>query len=136
MKTLMMAAGALAASALSADAQAIRIQDERHGWGLEIGSRRHEQVLVGYRDEIVGYEDVWVDREVTTYETRTVVRRVLVGYDRCRRPIYRSQRVCEQVPVCSTRRVCEKRPIYEKRPVYETREVCRPSRGIHFSFGR
>jgi hypothetical protein len=76
---------------------------------------RCEQVLVGYRDEIVGYEDVWVERPVTVYETRSV----FAGYDRHRRPIYR----CQQVPVCRTQRVCEKRPICEKRPVYESREV-------------
>ena len=144
MKTLMMVTAAtatLAASALSADAQAIRVRDDRHGWGVEVGRRhdapRCEQVLVGYRDEIVGYEDVWVERPVTTYEMRTVYRSVFVGYDHCRRPIYRTQPVCEQVPVCSTQRVCEKRPICEKRPVYETREICRePSYGFRFSFGR
>lgn len=134
MKTMMMAA-ALAGSAMSAEAQEIRIRNGHHGWSVEIRPR-HEQVLVGYRDEIVGYEDIWVDRTVTTYEMRTVFRRVFVGYDHCRRPVYRQVAVCEQVPVYGSQRVCEKRPICERRPIYETREVCRPSRGIPFSFGR
>src|SRR5688500_3906990 len=128
MKTLMMAGAAavtLAASAGLADAQdhhrsKVRFEflpNERH----EV--RRTESVFVGYRDEIVGYRDVGVERPVTVYETRTVYRQVIVGYDQCRRPIYASRPFCERVPVCRTERVCEKQPIYEKRPVYETREV-------------
>jgi len=146
MKTLMMAGAAavtLAASAGLADAQdhhrsKVRFEflpKQRH----EV--RRTETVLVGYRDEIVGYRDVWVERPVTVYETRTVYRQVIVGYDHCRRPIYACRPVCEQVPVCRTERVCEKQPICEKRPVYETREVdCheqpRTPWGISFLFGR
>ncbi len=84
---------------------------------------RCEQVLVGYRDEVVRHEEVWVERNVTVYETRTVYRTVLVGHDACGRPIYRRQAVCERVPVCRTERVCERRPVCEKRPVYETRQV-------------
>lgn len=102
--------------------------------------RRTETVFVGYRDEIVGYRDVMVERPVTVYETRTVYRDVIVGYDHCRRPIYACRPVTESYPVCRTERVCEKQPIYEKRPVYETREVCherpRAPFGISFSFGR
>ena len=145
MKTMLMTGTAIAALAAStglADAQdhhrsKVRFEfvpDTRH----EV--RRTETVLVGYRDEIVGYRDVWVERPVTVYETRTVYRQVIVGYDHCRRPIYASRPVCERVPVCRTERVCEKQPIYEKRPVYETREVCqekpRPRWGISFLFGR
>ena len=137
MKILVMAAAALAVPALSAEAQEIRVRDR---WSSG-SAPRHEQVLVGYRDEIVGYEDVWVQRPATTYEMRTVYRRVFVGYDPCRRPIYRTMPVCEQVPVYGTRRVWEKRPICEKRPVYETREVVchktpRSRWGFSFLFGR
>jgi len=145
MKTLMMVGAAtvtLAASAGLADAQdrhrsKVRFEflPERHD------VRRAETVLVGYRDEIVGYRDVWVERPVTVYETRTVYRQVIVGYDHCRRPIYASRPVCERVAVCRTERVCEKQPIYEKRPVYETRDVVchekpRSPWGISFLFGR
>ena len=100
--------------------------------------RRCEQVVVGYReevvgyrDEIVGYEDVWVERCEPSYETRTVWRTVVVGRDRCGRPVYARRPVCERVPVSRSVRVCEKRPIVRKvpvcetRPVYETREVVR-----------
>lgn len=148
MKTMMMvgAAAALGASALTAGAQECR-DDDRRGVRFEFVPqrpreiRRTETVLVGYRDEIVGYRDVWVERPVTVYETRTVYRQVIVGYDHCRRPIYATRAFCERVPVCRTQRVCEKQPIYEKRPVYETREVvCRePNRGlwgVSFSLGR
>lgn len=145
MKTMMMvgaAAATLAGTALTAEAQdhksRIRFDFMPHE-RREV--RRTETVLVGYRDEIIGYQDVWVERPVTVYETRTVYREVVVGYDHCRRPIYACRPVRESVPVCRTQRVCEKQPIYEKRPVYETRDVvCRePNRapfGISFSFGR
>jgi hypothetical protein len=137
MNKTMLALAALASAAWAAEAQAHgeRTYRERHcGACLKLfettrWERREvktcEQVLTGYRDEIVGYEDVWVERPVTVYETRTVVRQVFAGYDRCGRPIYRSRPVCERVPVCRTERVCEKRPIVEKRPVYEMREVVR-----------
>jgi hypothetical protein len=153
MKTLMMlgaAAATLASSTGLAEAQASRRCDERQGAPRisfdflpreRYEVRRTETMLVGYRDEVIGYEDIWVERPVTVYETHTVYRSVFVGYDHCRRPIYRSMPVCEQVPVRHTQRVCEKRPIVEKRPVYETREVgnCerRPSPwGVSFFFGR
>ena len=149
MKTLMMlgaAVATLAAATGRAEAQACR-DESRHGIRFEFlprerrEVRRTETVLVGYRDEIVGYEEVWTERPVTVYETRTVYREVVVGYDPCRRPIVRCVPVCEQVPVCRTRRFCEQRPVVEKRPIYETREgvSCdrRPSPwGISFSFGR
>jgi hypothetical protein len=134
-------AGALAATAVTAHAQDSR-SGFRHGWGYELGRQpqRHDvpscapaPVVVDYRDEIVGYEDCWVDRPVTVYETRTLYRQQVVGYDHCGRPIVRSVPVCEQVPVCRTERVCEKRPIYQKRPVHSARHH---SWGIHFSLGR
>ena len=118
MKTMVMAAAALAASTGLAGAQDIRfdfLPRERH---------RTETVLVGYRD-------VWVDRTVTVYETRTVYREVIVGYDHCRRPIYACRPVRETVPVCRTERVCEKQPIYETRACRE-----KPRWGISFLFGR
>lgn len=91
----------------------------------------HREEVVGYRDEVVGYEDVWVDRCETRYVTRTVYRQVVVGRDRCGRPVYAARPACERVPVTRTVRVCEKRPVVRKvpvsetRPVYETREVVR-----------
>jgi len=150
MKTLNIALAALATAGFAGEASAHgeRMHRERHcgacvklfettrwekkevrrcenvlvGYRDEIVGYRDE--VVGYRDEIVGYEDVWVERPVTVYETRTVYRNVFAGYDRCGRPIYRSQPVCERVPVCRTQRVCEKRPIYQKRPVCEKRPIC------------
>lgn len=135
MKTMSLAVVALVSAAFAGEASAhggsgcgkrhsgpcIKLYESTRWEKREV--KRREQVLVGYRDEVVGYEDVWVERPVTVYETRTVYRQVFVGYDRCRRPTYRSQPVCEQVPVCRMERVCEKRPICEKRPVYETRDV-------------
>jgi hypothetical protein len=133
--------GALIATAGAAEAQECRdggrpkIRIEFPGRVEEI---RTERVLVGYRDEIVGYEDVWVEKKVTVYETRTVVKQVYVGRDRCGRPVYETRRVCESVPVCKTVRECQKRPIYQKVPVYETRECRRPEPrwGFSFNFGR
>ncbi len=135
MKTTSLALAALASLGLAGEASAhgTRTYRERHcGSCIALFEttcrerrevRRCEQVLVGYRDEIVGYEDVWGERPVTVYETRTDWRPVFVGYDRCRRPVYRTQPVCERVPVSRIQRVCEKRPVYGRRPVYETREV-------------
>jgi len=91
----------------------------------------HREEIVGYRDEVVGYEDVWVERGAPRYETRTVWRTVVVGRDRCGRPVLARRAVCERVPAGRAVRVCEKRPIVRKvpvretRPVYETREVVR-----------
>ncbi len=82
-----------------------------------------EQVLVGYRDEVVGTRDVMVEREITEYAERTVWRRVLVG-TRCGRPVYRNEACIEKIPVCTRIvTVCERQPIIEKRPVYELRDV-------------
>jgi len=83
----------------------------------------YEDVVVGYEDVIVGYEDVMVTKTITEYETRTVWKRVYVGRDCAGRPIYRNQQVCERVPVCRTVRVCEKRPILDKRPICEKRPI-------------
>ena len=128
MKTMMLTAALLAAPAL-AQAQECRPD----GLRIEAGflpprpSVRTETVLVGYRD-------VWVERPVTVYETRTVHRKVCVGRDRHGRPVYACRPVCEPVPVTRMERVCEKRPIYE------TREVrCEPPSwrwGVSFGFGR
>ena len=87
-----------------------------------------EQVIAGYENRLVGYEDAWVCRTETVYETRTVTRRVVVGYDRCHRPIYQCRTFCERVPVCRTVRVCEKQPRYASCPIYETRTVCKQVR--------
>lgn len=140
MKTLL-SLGALMATAGFAEAQECR-ESSRPRVKIEFPGRGHEvrteRVLVGYRDEIVGYEDVWVEKKVTVYETRTVYKRVYVGRDRCGRPVYETRPVCEQVPVCRTVRECEKRPVYQKVPVYETRECRRPEPrwGFSFNFGR
>jgi len=136
MKTLL-SLGALIATAGFAEAQECR-DGGRPRVRIEFPERRTETVFVGYRDELAGYEDVWVEKQVTVYETRTVYRQVYVGRDRCGRPIYEMRPFCERVPVCRTQRVCEKRPVYKKVPVYETRECRRsePRWGFSFNFGR
>lgn len=135
MKTLVMtlvAGGTLAAAALSADAQDYRRSGFRHGWGYELGRERPcPPAPVPTTTVIIGYEDVWIDQPYIIYETRTVYRPVIVGYDHCGRPIYRQLPSCEQVPVVRTRKVCEKRPIYGPRPVHSGF-----SWGVRFSFGR
>lgn len=97
----------------------------------------YEDVTTGYQDVLVGYRDVRVQKTVTEYETRRVMKRVVVGYECGGRPIYECRWITEQVPVCRTiwtcekqpiyekRPICEKRPIYERRPVYENRSTCK-----------
>ena len=84
-----------------------------------------ERVLVCYKNVLVRYEDCWEKRTVTEYRTQTTYRRVLVGYDACGYPVYRSKPVCRQVPVQVTKWVRVRKPIYKKQPVYENREVYR-----------
>ncbi len=162
--TIALAVMATAAFAGKADAQQCRTHEQRHCDAcvkiLEYTTLEkrevttYEDVFVGYQDQVVRYEDVitgyqnvWVERQVTDYETRRVLKRVYVGKDCCGKPIYRNQWVCERVPVCRTVRVCEKqpiceqRPICEKRPVYEKRAVTKCEwvnvpHAIFFCWGR
>jgi hypothetical protein len=80
MKILLMtlaAGGALAASALPADAQDHRRTGFRHGSGYELGRERcGPPPAPAHVDVVVGYQDVWIDQPYTVYETRTVARTV------------------------------------------------------------
>lgn len=101
MKTLLMAGavlGCLTVGAATADAQDHRSGSFRHGWGYELGPRETRC------EPARRYEDVRIERPVVVYETQTVYRHVLAGYDRCGRPIYRVVAVCEQVPVTRMQR--------------------------------
>ena len=126
MKRVMMAAAVVLGTGSVAFAQDCCARESTaYRWELRMVVHQ-ERVLAGYRDEIVGYREVEVEREITEYAERTVWRRVQVG-THCGRPVYRTEACVEKVPVCTKIvKVCEQQPIVERRPVYELRDVeCR-----------